>query len=57
MPKTNNENKNFKKSLFNHTKENYQIMEQVIIQSNKAGFDEWQREKDQTPKSVANFFF
>jgi hypothetical protein len=57
MPKKNNENKNYKKSLFNHTKENYQIMEQVIIQSNKAGFDEWQREKDQTPKSLAEHLF
>ena len=34
------------KPLFDHPKENYKIMAQVIVQAEKAGFDEWQREKD-----------
>jgi hypothetical protein len=55
MSENNNETKNYKKPLFNHTKENYQIMEQVIKQSKEAGFDEWQRQEDQTLKELAEY--
>jgi hypothetical protein len=55
MTQNNNETKNYKKLLFNHTKENYQTMEQVIKQSNEAGFDEWQRQENQTLKELAEY--
>ena len=55
MTQNNNETKNYKKPLFNHTKENYQTMEQVIKQSNEAGFDEWQRQENQTLKELAEY--
>jgi hypothetical protein len=55
MSENNIETKNYKKPLFNHTKENYQIMEQVIKQSKEAGFDEWQCQEDQTLKELAEY--
>ena len=55
MTQNNNETKNYKKPLFNHTKENYQTMEQVIKQSNEAGFGEWQRQENQTLKELAEY--
>ena len=55
MAQNNNENKNYKKPLFSHAKENYQIMEQVIKQSHEAGFDEWQRQDDQSLKELAEY--
>jgi hypothetical protein len=55
MSENNNEIKNYKKPLFNHPKESYQIFEGVIIQSEKGGFNVWRLEKDQTPKSLAEY--
>jgi hypothetical protein len=55
MSENNNKTKNYKKPLFNHPKENCQIFEGVIIQSEKGGFNEWRLEKDQTPKSLAEY--
>jgi hypothetical protein len=46
---------NNQKPLFDHPKENYKIMAQVIVQAEKAGFNEWQREKDMTPKDLAEY--
>ena len=56
MSENENETKNYKKPLFNHPKENYRIFEKVIIQSEKGGFNIWRLEKDQTPKSLAEYF-
>ena len=47
--------KNGQNPLFDHPEKNYRIMEQVIRQSEKAGFDAWHREKDQTIKSFAEY--
>ena len=55
MPDNNNEAKKYKTSQFNHIKENCLIFEGVIIQSEKGVFDEWQFEKDQTPKLLAEY--
>jgi hypothetical protein len=55
MPNNNNDTKKYEKPLFDHPKESYQIMEKVIIHSEKAGFEEWPREKDHTPKSLADY--
>ena len=55
MSENNNEIKNYKKPLFNHPKESYQIFEGVIIQSEKGGFIVWRLEKDKTPKSLAEY--
>ena len=56
MSENENETENYKKPLFNHPIENYQIFEKVIIQSEKGGFNIWRLEKDQTPKSLAEYF-
>ncbi len=56
MSENENKTKNYKKLLFNHPIENYQIFEKVIIQSERGGFNIWQLEKDQTPKSLAKYF-
>ena len=55
MSQNNNDTKKYKKALFNHTKGNYQIMEQVIKQSIEAGFNEWQLQEDQTIKELAEY--
>ena len=55
MAQNNDEIKNHKKPLFNHHKENYHIMAQVINQSSKAGFDDWQRQEGQTLKALAEY--
>jgi hypothetical protein len=55
MPDNNKETEKYETPQFNHIKENYQIFEAVIIQSDKGGFDEWQFEKDQTPKLLAEY--
>ena len=39
----------------NPIKENYQIFESVIIQSKKGGFGQWQLEKEQPPKVLAEY--
>ena len=56
MSENENETKNYKKPLFNYPKENYQIFEEIIIQSEKGGFNIWRFEKDQTPKSLVEYF-
>ena len=56
MSENENETKNYKKPLFNHPIENYRIFEKVIIQSEKGGFNICQLEKDQPPKSLAEYF-
>ena len=56
MSENENETKNCKKPLYNHPIENYRIFEKVIIQSDKGGFNICQLEKDQSPKSLAEYF-
>ena len=42
-----------KEPFFDHPKENYRILEKVIIQSEKAGFTAWQR--DESAKKTADY--
>jgi hypothetical protein len=55
MIENRHDTQNFERPLFDHPQKNYQIMEEVIRQSEKAGFDAWQREKNQTFKSLAEY--
>jgi hypothetical protein len=55
MTGNNNGAKNLQNPLFDHPKNNYRIMERVIRQSEKAGFDAWHREKKQSFKSFAEY--
>jgi hypothetical protein len=52
MPKEEKPDKN-KEPLFDHPKNDFQILEQVIIQSERAGFSGWQR--DESAKETAEY--
>ena len=45
----------FQNPLFDHPQKNFRILEQVIRQSENAGFDAWHREKGQTCRAFAEY--